>query len=147
MAVKEKTEGNEETLEAVEVEWSTVDNELHLLQILCGTRPIGIRREKTCENKTSFSPLVSQLIELKSNILNNYIFTGISKYFQMACIVEKLAMNLNKEVTSKGVWDHLASLYDLKKLVCELKSKVYRILVYQRILNVFLGWTRDNSIP
>jgi hypothetical protein len=28
-----------------------------------------------------------------------------------------------------------------------LKSKVYRILVYQRILNVFLGWTRDNSIP
>jgi hypothetical protein len=86
-----------------------------------------------------FSPLVSQLIELKSNILNNYIFTGISKYFQMACIVEKLAMNLNKEVTSKGVWDHLASLYDLKKLVCELKSKVYRILVYQRIFNVFLG--------
>ncbi|XP_046461113.1 MRG/MORF4L-binding protein-like [Daphnia pulex] len=81
MAVKEKTEGNEETLEAAEVEWGTVDNELQLLQILCGTRPIGI-----------------------------------SKYFQMACIVEKLAMNLNKEVTSKGVWDHLASLYDLKKL-------------------------------
>lgn len=40
----------------------------------------------------------------------------------MACIVEKLAMNLNKEVTSKGVWDHLASLYDLKKLVCSLSS-------------------------
>ena len=43
MAVKEKAEGNEETLEAAEVEWSTVDNELQLLQILCGTRPIGKR--------------------------------------------------------------------------------------------------------
>jgi hypothetical protein len=41
MAVKEKTEGNEETLEAAEVEWGTVDNELQLLQIMCGTRPIG----------------------------------------------------------------------------------------------------------
>jgi hypothetical protein len=51
MAVKEKTEGNEETLEAVEVEWSTVDNELQLLQILCGTRPIG-----TSQNKTFSSP-------------------------------------------------------------------------------------------
>lgn len=47
-------------------------------------------------------------------------FLGISKYFQMACIVEKLAVNLNKEVTSKCVWDHLATMYDLKKLVSEL---------------------------
>lgn len=44
MAVKEKTEANEETLEA-EIEWNTVDNELQLLQILCGTRPIGEKRD------------------------------------------------------------------------------------------------------
>lgn len=43
MAVKEKTEVSEEPMEA-EVEWNTVDNELHLLQILCGTRPIGMKR-------------------------------------------------------------------------------------------------------
>lgn len=38
----------------------------------------------------------------------------------MACIVEKLATNLNKEVTSKSVWEHLSTLYDLKKLVSGL---------------------------
>ena len=37
----------------------------------------------------------------------------------MACIVEKLANNLNKEVTAKGVWDHLSTMYDLEKLVCK----------------------------
>jgi hypothetical protein len=52
MAVKEKTEGNEETLEAAEVEWGTVDNELQLLQILCGTRPIG--KEKRLKMTTIF---------------------------------------------------------------------------------------------
>ena len=42
MAVKEKTEATaEEVSETGDVEWGTVDNELHLLQILCGTRPIG----------------------------------------------------------------------------------------------------------
>ena len=35
----------------------------------------------------------------------------------MACIVEKLAANMNKEVTAKGVWSHLETMYDLKKLV------------------------------
>nr|CAG4642009.1 EOG090X0CO7 [Eurycercus lamellatus] len=42
--------------------------------------------------------------------------TGISKYFQMACIVEKLAQSLNKEVTAKSVWEHLSTMYDLQKL-------------------------------
>jgi len=44
-------------------------------------------------------------------------YLGISKYFQMACIVEKLSSNLNKEVTSKGIWDHLSTMYNLKKFV------------------------------
>nr|CAG4649651.1 EOG090X0CO7 [Scapholeberis mucronata] len=81
MAVKEKIEGAQEEPAEAEVEWNNVENELQLLQILCGTRPIGI-----------------------------------SKYFQMACIVEKLATNLNKEITSKSVWEHLSTMYDLKKL-------------------------------
>jgi len=44
---------------------------------------------------------------------------GISKYFQMACIIEKLAASLNKEVTAKGIWDHLSTMYDLNKLVSD----------------------------
>ena len=46
MAVKEKTlsdtpASEAEVAEAEVIEWSTVENELHLLQSLCGTRPIG----------------------------------------------------------------------------------------------------------
>jgi MRG-binding protein len=63
----------------------------------------------------------------------------------MACIVEKLAMNLNKEVTSKGVWDHLASLYDLKKLVCELTSKF--ILVMSRLKQFVFFQDEHETIP
>ena len=107
MAVKEKTEVSEEPMEA-EVEWNTADNELQLLQILCGTRPIGMKRGM----RTFFlRKMLTCLIVLTKP------FLGISKYFQMACIVEKLAVNLNKEITSKGVWDHLATMYDLNKLV------------------------------
>lgn len=54
MAVKEKAEANEETLEA-EIEWNTVDNELQLLQILCGTRPIGEKRDNFLASLTEFS--------------------------------------------------------------------------------------------
>lgn len=42
---------------------------------------------------------------------------GISKYFQMACVVEKLAANMNREVTAKSIWDHLGTMYDLNKMV------------------------------
>lgn len=37
----------------------------------------------------------------------------------MACIIEKLSANLSKEVTAKSIWDHLATMYDLKKLVSD----------------------------
>jgi hypothetical protein len=42
------------------VEWGTVDNELQLLQILCGTRPIGNKRNVWKWRR--FSTLVSQQV-------------------------------------------------------------------------------------
>merc|ERR1712131_381364 len=73
MAVKDKSDSTKEVSEGTSIEWN-VENELQLLLVLCGTKPIGI-----------------------------------SKYFQMACIVEKLSSNLNKEITAKSVWDHLGT--------------------------------------
>ncbi len=103
MGVVEKSDGAEVAVEA-EIEWGLVDNEIQLLQTLCQTsRPIG----KLCKLDKYW-----QMLWLQS-----WSTTGISKYFQMACIVEKLASNLNKEVTSKGVWDHLSTMYNLQKLV------------------------------
>ena len=40
MAVKDKSDCNKEASEAASIEWN-VENELQLLLVLCGTKPIG----------------------------------------------------------------------------------------------------------
>lgn len=70
MAVKEKTESNEEPLEP-EVEWNTADNELQLLQILCGNRPIG-----KCINVVAdvFQKVVENIFVIFLEIKTNFLF-------------------------------------------------------------------------
>ena len=105
MAVKETPDANSGgSGPDVYLEWNA-ENELQLFQVLCGNKPIGIAR------------LLYSLVCIKCGLNFLCMFVGISRYFQMACVVEKLASNLNKEITSKVVWDHLSSMYDLKKLV------------------------------
>ena len=106
MAVKDKIDSTKEAPEGSNVEWN-VENELQLLLVLCGTKPIG--KHFLLHSSSTLVPL---------NNINVFPFClGISKYFQMACIVEKLSTHLNKEVTAKGIWDHLSTMYDLKKFV------------------------------
>lgn len=121
MAVKEKTEATSEevTEPAGDVEWGTVDNELQLLQILCVTRPIGIhdfwRGTATFPHRSFYRLCVKYAVQVLTGL---YEIAGISKYFQMACIVEKLAHNLNKDnITSKSIWDHLSTMYNFEPLV------------------------------
>jgi MRG-binding protein len=42
---------------------------------------------------------------------------GVNKYFQMACIYEKFRNSVNKDITSKVIWDHLDTMYDMQALV------------------------------
>ena len=104
MAVKDKSDCIKETSESTSIEWN-VENELQLLLVLCGTKPIGKHF------------IYFQHLPILCRVYIQMFYLGISKYFQMACIVEKLSSNLNKEVTAKGVWDHLSTMYDLKKFV------------------------------
>lgn len=41
---------------------------------------------------------------------------GVNKYFQMACILEKFRNSVNKDVSSKVIWDHLDTMYDMQAL-------------------------------
>ncbi|GLH04140.1 Uncharacterized protein GBIM_09917 [Gryllus bimaculatus] len=43
---------------------------------------------------------------------------GVNKYFQMVCILEKFknAINNKDNITSKVIWDHLDTMYDLQAL-------------------------------
>ena len=46
-----------------------------------------------------------------------FSFLGVNKYFQMACIYEKFRNSVNKDITSKVIWDHLDTMYDMQALV------------------------------
>ncbi|GJQ80159.1 MrgBP [Trypoxylus dichotomus] len=41
---------------------------------------------------------------------------GINKYFQMAFICDKFIDNINKEVHSEKIWEHLETMYNLEAL-------------------------------
>lgn len=41
---------------------------------------------------------------------------GINKHFHMACIWEKLSNSITKEITTRDIWDHLETLYDIPLL-------------------------------
>lgn len=41
---------------------------------------------------------------------------GINRYFQMACIHQKLSASVNKEISSQTIWDHLDTMYDMAAL-------------------------------
>lgn len=41
---------------------------------------------------------------------------GINRHFAIACITERLAKALNRDVTSDMVWAHLKTMYNLKVL-------------------------------
>ncbi|CAK1543619.1 unnamed protein product [Leptosia nina] len=46
----------------------------------------------------------------------NHKPVGINRYFQMACIWEKLSNSITKEISTKDIWKHLESLYDMSML-------------------------------
>jgi hypothetical protein len=46
-----------------------------------------------------------------------FSFSGVNKYFHMACILEKFRNSINKDITSKVIWDHLDTMYDMQALV------------------------------
>ncbi|CAK8683990.1 unnamed protein product [Clavelina lepadiformis] len=41
---------------------------------------------------------------------------GVNKHFRMMCIHKKFCQSLGQSVSSKQLWDHLATMYNLKAL-------------------------------
>ncbi|XP_037298523.1 MRG/MORF4L-binding protein isoform X2 [Manduca sexta] len=46
----------------------------------------------------------------------NHKPVGINKHFQMACICEKLSNSITKDISTKDIWKHLETLYDVSML-------------------------------
>ncbi|XP_058846904.1 MRG/MORF4L-binding protein-like isoform X3 [Acipenser ruthenus] len=41
---------------------------------------------------------------------------GVNRHFHMICIRDKFSQNIGRQVPSKVIWDHLATMYDMQAL-------------------------------
>uniref|UniRef100_A0A3B3RX24 MRG/MORF4L binding protein n=1 Tax=Paramormyrops kingsleyae TaxID=1676925 RepID=A0A3B3RX24_9TELE len=41
---------------------------------------------------------------------------GVNRHFHMICIREKFSQNIGRQVSSKVIWDHLGTMYDMQAL-------------------------------
>uniref|UniRef100_A0A8C9SLL6 MRG/MORF4L binding protein n=1 Tax=Scleropages formosus TaxID=113540 RepID=A0A8C9SLL6_SCLFO len=42
---------------------------------------------------------------------------GVNRHFHMICIRDKFSQNIGRQVSSKVIWDHLSTMYDMQALV------------------------------
>ncbi|KAG8447207.1 hypothetical protein GDO86_014613 [Hymenochirus boettgeri] len=41
---------------------------------------------------------------------------GVNRHFHMICIRDKFSQNIGRQISSKVIWDHLRSMYDMQAL-------------------------------
>ncbi|XP_036387367.1 MRG/MORF4L-binding protein-like isoform X2 [Megalops cyprinoides] len=41
---------------------------------------------------------------------------GVNRHFHMICIRDKFSQNIGRQVSSKVIWDHLTTMYDMQAL-------------------------------
>ncbi|XP_039590738.1 MRG/MORF4L-binding protein isoform X2 [Polypterus senegalus] len=41
---------------------------------------------------------------------------GVNRHFHMICIRDKFSQNIGRQVSSKVIWDHLSTMYDMQAL-------------------------------
>lgn len=124
MAVKEKSENVAEG-----IEWN-VDTEVQLFYAMHGHKPVGkiwlYSFSKQCVEVLWY--IQSIWYSMKADFhLFSFSFAGVNKYFQMACILEKFRNSVNKDITSKVIWDHLDTMYDMQALV-RISDKFINVL-------------------
>ena len=43
--------------------------------------------------------------------------SGVNRHFHMICIRDKFSQNIGRQISSKVIWDHLSTMYDMQALV------------------------------
>ncbi|XP_015273365.1 PREDICTED: MRG/MORF4L-binding protein-like, partial [Gekko japonicus] len=41
---------------------------------------------------------------------------GVNRHFHMICIRDKFSQNIGRQISSKVIWDHLSTMYDMQAL-------------------------------
>ncbi|XP_009989490.1 PREDICTED: MRG/MORF4L-binding protein, partial [Tauraco erythrolophus] len=40
----------------------------------------------------------------------------VNRHFHMICIRDKFSQNIGRQISSKVIWDHLSTMYDMQAL-------------------------------
>ncbi|XP_055383426.1 MRG/MORF4L-binding protein [Condylostylus longicornis] len=72
-------------------------------------------KEKNASTTPTIEWSVEEDIQLFS-ALEGLKPVGVNKHFYMACIAERLAKALNREIPAEAIWEHLRTMYNLDML-------------------------------
>ena len=73
----------------------------------------------TCDKKLTKISFTNIYLQMYKNN-NSCLISGVNRHFEMIFIHEKLNGSANKKISSKQIWQHLSTLYDLQALVCSI---------------------------
>ncbi|KFQ44305.1 MRG/MORF4L-binding protein, partial [Nestor notabilis] len=48
--------------------------------------------------------------------LHRVLPPGVNRHFHMICIRDKFSQNIGRQISSKVIWDHLSTMYDMQAL-------------------------------
>jgi len=60
---------------------------------------------------------VFSMLEGEFLLENCLLSSGVNRHFHMICIRDKFSQNIGRQVSSKVIWDHLSTMYDMQALV------------------------------
>uniref|UniRef100_A0A8C5R363 MRG domain binding protein n=1 Tax=Leptobrachium leishanense TaxID=445787 RepID=A0A8C5R363_9ANUR len=75
------------------------------------------RQEPTSESPAEESVLWSPEVEVcLFHAMLGHKPVGVNRHFHMICIRDKFSQNIGRQISSKVIWDHLRSMYDMQAL-------------------------------
>ncbi|MEE6506234.1 hypothetical protein FKM82_007600 [Ascaphus truei] len=68
---------------------------------------------------------------------------GVNRHFHMICIRDKFSQNIGRQISSKVIWEHLRTMYDMQALLVQTQAK-HRELSH---FNSEITWSRLALMP
>ncbi|OXB78467.1 UNVERIFIED_CONTAM: hypothetical protein H355_007497 [Colinus virginianus] len=105
------------TEEAVVV-WSP-EVEVCLFHAMLGHKPVGESRPRRASASSSGFAAQAKLLAVLtalSSLPPPPLFPGVNRHFHMICIRDKFSQNIGRQISSKVIWDHLSTMYDMQAL-------------------------------
>ncbi|XP_043946315.1 MRG/MORF4L-binding protein isoform X1 [Protopterus annectens] len=75
--------------------------------------PEGGGEQEPPEEPVSWSPEVEVCL---FHAMLGHKPVGVNRHFHMICIRDKFSQNIGRQVSSKVIWDHLGTMYDMQAL-------------------------------